>query len=330
MKRIAGKIPIALFSIVCLASSAPTQPQSPGHSAGRSAASAENPTRHGGRPPASGNRSGAPPSFGPEIVRTLDVQYARVPGAAPRLTSLDIHAPKDARGLPVVIYIHGGGWTTGDKARVGAKPAYFTSRGFVFVSINYRLLPAVDLLTQLQDSANAIGWVAKHIAKYGGDPRRLHLFGHSAGAHHVAILATNERFLSKAGVEPARLKSALVLDTQALDVPTLMRRNVSPIYERAFGRDPALWQQVSPLHHVAKAKHIPPFVLVVAENRLPKLRQARAFQEALREADTRCELVEAPQHTHASLNRAIGVQSDRVTQALDRFYSSLSAGEDNR
>ncbi len=331
MKRTAERLAAVLLSSVCVASPAQAAPQSPAGRAGHRAVLAAGAPMQGGHPPASGNAArSAPAPAAPEIVRTLNIRYASVPGAAPSLTSLDIYAPKEARGLPVVIYIHGGGWTTGDKARVAAKPAYFTGRGCVFVSINYRLRPAVDLLTQLQDSANAIGWVARHIGGYGGDSERLHLIGHSAGAHHVAILATNERFLNRAGVELARLKSAVVLDTQALDVPMLMRGNVNPIYQQAFGRDAALWEQASPLHHVARGKGIPPFALVVAENRIPKLRQARAFQKALREAGIRCELIEAPQHTHASLNRAIGVRSDPVTRALERFYSSLLAGAGER
>ena len=109
-----------------------------------------------------------------------EIRYRDTLGVEANLQSLDIYAPKDAKNLPVMIYIHGGGWQRGDKAAAGSKPAYFCSRGRVFVSLNYRLVPEVDLLTQLQDSADAIAWVHTHIADYGGDPRQLHLMGHSA------------------------------------------------------------------------------------------------------------------------------------------------------
>jgi acetyl esterase/lipase len=92
------------------------------------------------------------------IVTKMDIRYAEVPpGVDANHLSLDVYAPEDARDAPVMIYIHGGGWRTGDKKAVGAKPAYFTERGYVFVSMNYRLVPAVDILTQHQDSATAIG-----------------------------------------------------------------------------------------------------------------------------------------------------------------------------
>jgi acetyl esterase/lipase len=254
----------------------------------------------------------------------MDIRYAEVPpGVDANHLSLDVYAPKDAKNLPVMIYIHGGGWRTGDKKAVGSKPAYFTERGYVFVSLNYRLVPAVDILTQLRDSANGIGWVKKNIAQHGGDRTRLHLIGHSAGAHHVAILGTNERFLQEAGVALGDLKSVVELDTQALDVPELMRGSDNALYLQAFGKDPEIWKQVSPRDNVAKDKGIPPFFLVVANERGPKLAQAAAFQKTLQAAGVRCEFVEAPQHDHGSLNRAIGDKSDKVTQAMEAFHSNV-------
>ena len=252
-----------------------------------------------------------------------DIPYRDPSGVQSNLQSLDIYTPKDAKNLPVMIYIHGGGWQRGDKAAVGSKPAYFCSRDWVFVSLNYRFVPAVDLLTQLQDSADAIAWVHRHIADHGGDPQQLHLMGHSAGAHHVSILATNERFLKAAGKELSILKSVVELDTQALDVPGMMTGTKNATYVQAFGKDERRWRQVSPLHHVAKGKAIPPFFLVVADNREQKLQQAAAFRKSLQTADVRCEFVEAPEHNHGSLNRAIGEPNDKVTQAMERFHDSV-------
>jgi len=261
-----------------------------------------------------------------DLVVKRDIRYRETPGVEANLQSLDIYAPKDAKNLPVMIYIHGGGWQRGDKTAVGSKPAYFCSRGWVFVSLNYRLVPAVDLITQLQDSADAIAWVHTHIADHGGDPQRLHLMGHSAGAHHVAILATNERFLKAAGKDLSFLKSVVELDTQALDVPRMMEGSTNAVYVQAFGKDERLWREVSPLHHVAKGKGIPAFFLVVADNREQKLQQAAAFQKALQAAGVRCQFVEAPQHDHGSLNRAIGEPGDKVTAAMEQFLIEFEPG----
>src|ERR1051325_6335859 len=85
---------------------------------------------------------------------------------------LDIYAPPNARDLPVVFWIHGGGWQSGDKSEVKIKPQWFMDRGFIFISTNYRLWPAVDMGTLTRDVAKSFGWMHKHIAEYGGKPQR--------------------------------------------------------------------------------------------------------------------------------------------------------------
>src|SRR5205814_6082511 len=99
-----------------------------------------------------------------------DVPYADPPHER---QVLDVYAPPGAKNLPVVFWVHGGGWQTGDKKDVQLKPQAFTEKGFVFVSTNYRLLPAVDMGTIVRDVAKAVRWVHDHIAEYGGDPTRL-------------------------------------------------------------------------------------------------------------------------------------------------------------
>src|SRR3954471_13668942 len=86
---------------------------------------------------------------------------------------LDVYSPRNAKDLPVVVWIHGGGWQRGDKSDVQVKPQAFADKGFVFVSTNYRLLPSVDMGTTVRDVAKSIHWVHDHIAEHGGDPKRL-------------------------------------------------------------------------------------------------------------------------------------------------------------
>ncbi len=105
-----------------------------------------------------------------------------IPYAAPahERQVLDVYSPSHAKNLPVVFWIHGGGWQTGDKSDVQLKPQAFMDKGFIFVSTNYRLLPDVDMGTIVRDIAKSIRWVHEHVAEYGGDPERLFIMGHSA------------------------------------------------------------------------------------------------------------------------------------------------------
>src|SRR5256885_16438346 len=114
---------------------------------------------------------------GQEVKR--DLPY--VPGGHQRQV-LDVYAPRDAKSLTVVFWIHGGGWQTGDKTSVQLKPQAFVEKGFVFVSTNYRLLPSVDMATIVRDVARAIRWENDHIAELGADPNGLFFMVHSSGS----------------------------------------------------------------------------------------------------------------------------------------------------
>src|SRR5262245_66298317 len=90
---------------------------------------------------------------------------------------LDVYSPPGAKNLPVVFWIHGGGWQTGDKTSVQMKPQFFVAKGFVFVSTNYRLLPSVDMATIVRDVAKSIRWVYDSSAGLRSDPKRLLIIG---------------------------------------------------------------------------------------------------------------------------------------------------------
>jgi acetyl esterase/lipase len=231
------------------------------------------------------------------IVETLNVPYATVEGVEPNLLSLDIHAPKDAKGLPVVIYVHGGFWKAGDKATKGHLPEFFCRRGFVFVTLNYRLVPAAKHPVLIQDVARAVAWVHEHIAEHGGDASQLFLTGHSAGAQLVALLGTDAKRLGELGKPLSILRGVIPLDSAAMDIRSVAandRRPDSP-YRAAFGDDPAAWADASPIVHAESAKSLPPFQIVVAYGPAIANKKAGvdAFAAALRKNGTRAEVVDA-------------------------------------
>ena len=125
---------------------------------------------------------------------------------------LDVYSPAGAKNLPVVFWIHGGGWQTGDKTSVQLKPQVFVEKGFVFVATNYRLLPDVEMETIIRDVAKSLGWVHKHIAEHGGDPKRIFVMGHSAGAQLAALVSIDDRYLKAEGVPFNVLKGCVPVD----------------------------------------------------------------------------------------------------------------------
>jgi len=133
-------------------------------------------------------------------------------GADPRL-KLDVWVPRApaARPLPVVVFFYGGGWSSGERGDYGFVGRALAARGFVTIIPDYRLVPEVRFPTFVEDGALAVKWARDHAADYGGDPRRLSLSGHSAGAYIAAMLALDPHFLADAGVEPASVCAAALL-----------------------------------------------------------------------------------------------------------------------
>lgn len=133
-------------------------------------------------------------------------------GADPR-QKLDIWSPRSqtAGPLPVVIFYYGGGWSEGSRGDYGFAGAAYASKGFIAVVPDYRLVPAVRFPGFVEDGAQTVKWVRENIARYGGDPERISLAGHSAGAYIAAMLALEPRFLAAAGVEPNAIRSAALL-----------------------------------------------------------------------------------------------------------------------
>lgn len=133
---------------------------------------------------------------------TVDVAY----GTGAR-NKLDIYRPANATGAsPVVVFFYGGNWTTGQRRDYAFVGRALASRGIVVVIPDYRLYPEVRYPDFLDDSAQAVAWTAKQIGRYGGDPARLFVMGHSAGAYNAAMVALDPRWLGKQGIAPAALR----------------------------------------------------------------------------------------------------------------------------
>jgi arylformamidase len=250
--------------------------------------------------------------------------------AADERQVLDVYAPPHAKNLPVVFWIHGGGWQTGDKSSVQLKPQAFMDKGFVFVSTNYRLLPQVDMETIVRDVAKAIHWVHTHIGEYGGDPTRQFIMGHSAGAQLAALICTDDRYLKAEGLSLAIVKGCVPVDGDTFDIPAIIetaetRRRVHgqpPItfgHRQKFGNDPAKHRDFSAVTHVAKDKGIPPFLIMHVADHPDTSAQAQRLASVLKGAGVPVTLYGARESTHNKVNADIGLPDDPGTKVLFTF-----------
>lgn len=243
-----------------------------------------------------------------------DIPY----GSDPR-QSFDVYLPtRAAPNAPVIFMVHGGGWRTGGKAETAVvenKVPYFTGRGYLVISINYRMLPDADPLVQAQDVALALAAAQGKAASWGGDPRRFILMGHSAGAHLVALLAAQPSLAAG-----SHWLGTVALDSGALDVPQIMEQRHMRLYDEAFGSDPAFWRRVSPAHALQPGAQ--PMLLVCSSQRDSACRQAHDFAQRVRASGSRAEVLEQAK-SHREINLQLGSESayTNAVQALSTAWA---------
>lgn len=250
---------------------------------------------------------------------------------------LDIYTPEksSASPRPVMFWIHGGGWQVGDKSDVALKPKVLTERGFVFVSTNYRLLPDVTMDELIGDVATSLGWVHRNISRYGGDPKRIFVGGHSAGAQLAAVICIDDRYLKKEGVSFDDLKGCVPVDGDTYDIPKIIMtaEHRQTLYggkmftfghRQKFGNDPEKHVDFSAVTHVARDKGIPPFLLLYFPGNPDTRAQARRLEGVLQAADIPARAFGKRDSNHSALNNDLGKSDDPATVEFYRFLDPLA------
>src|SRR5947207_1977552 len=261
-----------------------------------------------------------------------DIPYTK---NADKLQTLDVYSLSKAKNLPVVFWIHGGGWQAGDKAEMYDKPKVFNGKGFILVSTNYRLLLKVDMATLTRDVAKSIRWVHDHIAEHGGDPKRLLIMGHSAGAQLAALLCTDERYLKEEGLSFAIIKGCVPVDGDTYDIPAMIEVAETRLrlhglalpkfgHRIKFGNDLAKHKDFSAVTHVAKDKGIPPFLILYVAGHPDVTAQAQRLGNVLKSVNVPVTLFGAKETTHTRINADLGRPDDRATTALFEFVEKAS------
>lgn len=250
-----------------------------------------------------------------------EISYGRDP-----LQRLDLVAPAGNTRPPLIVFIHGGGWSIGDKRHaIGAKASHFLGRGYAFASVNYRLVPQVTVEQQAADIAAAVAQLRTNAAGSNYDGERIVLMGHSAGAHLAALVGTDPRYFAAAGVPMAAVKGVVLLDGAGYDVAQQMARPGNPVgamYDAAFGRDSKRQQALSPTLHAA-APNVASWLILPIERRADSIAQSQALAAALGKAGASARTVPVPNESHGSLNKGLGEEGDFATAEVDRFIAAL-------
>jgi acetyl esterase/lipase len=247
----------------------------------------------------------APALFG-DFNRRANVAY----GARDR-QQLDVYRPKNVQGRPIIVFWYGGGWESGSKSQYRFVGAALANAGYVAVLPDYRLYPEVKFPAFVQDGAEALAWVASHAAEIGGDPKRIYLAGHSAGAHLAAMLAYDRTQLARVGLPADTVRGFIGLSgPYALDPNNDTYR---AIFAAPFSK--ADWQPVQ----LAKAGAPPALLLHGEEDDVVLVSHARALAGVLRELGVPVTLRTYPGRGHRDTVAAFAVPAAHKLPVMDEI-----------
>lgn len=213
------------------------------------------------------------PAQGANVEIARGLAYVETPVEAEK-QKLDVYHPKDAQRRPVLFFLHGGSWRSGDRSQYFMLGNRFAQEGYVVVIPSYRLSPKHAWPAHIEDAAAAFAWTTRHVGEYGGDPDRILVAGHSAGGHLAALLALDESWPARYGANLKGVRGVAAL---------------SGVFDVQFGGEtpPAVFKgapeemrKASPVHFVRRGA--PPFVVQYCQWDYATLpQQAEAFHQAL-------------------------------------------------
>ena len=243
------------------------------------------------------------------VVVKTDIVYTEGKEEDQAKHKLDIYSPKEKTNAPVLFFVHGGAWVSGDRSQYPPLGNRYASEGIVTVVPSYRLGPKNKFPAQIEDIAAAFAWTVRHIAEFGGDTNRIYIGGHSAGGHLASLLIMNAKWLKETGVSADVIKGALCMSGVY---------DMSEGKDNVFGSDPELRREASPLFQVHKAGV--PFLITYCEwDYFPLAAQAKEFHAALVKSGVQSKIVFVPKESHISEMLSVTKPDDLTAVSVRDF-----------
>lgn len=248
------------------------------------------------------------------VTEIRDFAYTEGPPVEAAKQKLDLYVPHGAKAAPVFIFLHGGAWRFGDRGLYPPVGHRFAKEGILTVIPSYRLAPKHKWPAQAEDSAAALAWTVRHIARHGGDTNRIFIGGHSAGGHLSSLLVFNDRFLKPFGLAPSLVRGVVSLSG-------VYNLDIGDVQTAVFGKDRDVRRDASPLFFVKAMA--PPFLVSYCQWDYPTLpAQAKIFHAALQGVGVSSELVFTPKENHIYEMIALTHDADPTAQAVAKFIKS--------
>jgi len=265
------------------------------------------------------------PVLGENTVLHADVPYG---GPDAQMDVMDVYSPRGASGAPIVLFIHGGEWSRGDKRDISFKPRFFNAHNIVFAAANYRLSPKNPHPAQVDDVATAIAFLHKQGTRFGGDGNKIVIIGHSAGCHLVSYVSLNPDPLNKVGMTPGDIRGTVAWSGGMYNLPVRYKLGgmYKPFIAATFGDDEASQLAGSPIHYVDSAASAPPFLIAsVDDEKSQTSREASDdFRRAIQSHGGRAQSAVLNNRTHFTANHLLGSDDDQTGPMLLQFIESVT------
>ena len=263
------------------------------------------------------------PAVSAQVKVVSDLDYVATAEYPDKKDRLDVYVPAAATNAPVIVSIHGGGLRQGDKSGHVFVGQRFASAGHVTVVVNHRLSPGVSHPAHIEDIAAAVAWTKRNIAQYGGDPAKLFVIGHSAGAYLAALLVLDPRYLAAHGLTPADIRGVVPVSAFFY----VDRPGVAPDRPKdTWGIDANVWKAASPATYIRR--DVPPMLLLYADgDDTWRQQQQGEFFNSLRHAGQRdSELRMIRGRTHNTIWSEMAKPDDETARAILQFVGGRLGG----
>jgi acetyl esterase/lipase len=250
-----------------------------------------------------------------EVEKHKNLAYNAAKDADPVRHKLDLYVPKGAKDFPVMMFVHGGAWKSGNKDLYGPLGETFAKQGIGVAVINYRLTDSKGMVKHpdhIRDVAKAFAWVKANCGKYGGSKDKLFVSGHSAGGHLVALLGTDETYLKAEGCTTRDICGVMAISGVYTVTPLVLGD--------IFGRDEEVCKAASPISH-CQGSH-PPFLIAYGNKDFPFLDlMAEEFGKKLKECKNEATVMKLDRD-HFSIIIQMGMKADDpLTKAMVEFMT---------
>jgi acetyl esterase/lipase len=227
---------------------------------------------------------------------------------------LDLYVPKGKRGMPVMMFVHGGGFTVGIKDQYAFVGQVFASYGLATAVISYRLSPKTSYPGHVQDVARAFAWVRAHAGEYGANADKVFISGHSAGATLVAMVGSDPAYLREVGESLDHIAGVIPISG------SFTQAGRSAMFQGFPAPDADVVRNASAINHAA-GPH-PPFLILYGDMDLPRTSEdAQQMAKALKDAGNSADVHEIGGHAHMDMITGVTNPSDEALRFMLGFIA---------